>query len=126
MGKYSLGKGTVSINPKMSKDNLNLKASKANPLKNDMDKQLEQIKTSLNAIGNYMNTAAKKGVVKGTYADAFKGWAKKSKEQAAAAGRRKSTLSTKYSEATKEYTIKLLSDRIAQLEAKINSMNTSL
>lgn len=120
--KYSLGIGAIAINSKMSKDSLNLKASKANPIKNDMVKQLNTIKTSLTNIGNYMNTAAKKGVVKGSYAEAFKGWAKKSKEQASAANRRKTTLSKKYDEDVKQYSIRVLESRISQLEESIKSM----
>ena len=126
MGKYSLGKANITINSKMSKDELNLKSSKATPIKNDMVKQLETIKDSLNNIGNYMNTAAKKGVVKGSYAEAFKGWAKKSKEQSDAANKRKNSLSNKYNEDVKNYTIKLLSDRLSMLETKISQMSSEL
>lgn len=122
MGKYSLGTATTKMNAKMSKDELNLNAKKANPLEKDMEKQFDGIKSSLTAINKLLNKAVSKKVVKGGYADAFKGWAKKANAQATAAGARKKRLAAKYTEDVKNYTIKLLDNRIAELEKKIAGM----
>lgn len=122
MGKYSLGKATTKINSKMSKDSLNLDESKATPLKNSMMKQFDTIQKSLTNINSYMNKAVSKKVVTGSYANAFKGWAKKCNSQSAAAKKRRTALNTKYSEDVRNYTVKLLDQRIAELEAKINAL----
>jgi hypothetical protein len=125
MGKYSLGTATTKLNSNMSTDQLNLNTTKANPLEQDMEKQFDSIKSCLSNINTLLNKAVNKKVVKGSYATAFKGWARKCNSQATAAGNRKSALSTKYTEDVKNYTIKLLDSRIAALENKINSMSES-
>jgi len=122
MAKYSLGTATTKISSKVSKDTLYLNSSKANSIVSDMKTQFETISSSLSNINSLMNKAVNKKVVTGDYATAFKGWAKKAKSQATAATKRKSTLSSKYTEDTKNYTIKLLSDRISALESKIAKM----
>ena len=124
MAKYSLGTATTKIDAKMQKGEVYLDASKATALKNDMVKQFENLTASLNQIQTDLNKAVSKKVVKGSYADAFKGWGKKCKSQATAATQRKTTLSNKYNEDVKNFTIKLLSDRISRLESLIASMKS--
>lgn len=122
MAKYSLGTATTKISPNVKRDELNLVPSKANSLKADMIKQLDTITNSLKNINTLMNKAVNKKVVRGSYATAFKGWAKKCKSQATAAAKRKNTLNAKYEEDVKNFTIKVLEDRISALEQKINKM----
>jgi ribosomal protein S13 len=124
MAKYSLGTATTKIDAKMQKGEVYLDQAKATALKNDMVKQFENITASLNQIQTDLNKAVSKKVVKGSYADAFKGWGKKCKSQATAATKRKTTLSNKYNEDVKNFTIKLLSDRISRLESLISSMKS--
>ncbi len=123
MAKYSLGTATTKIHANVKKDELNLEAAKANALQQDMIKQFEAISTALKNINLLMNKAVNKKVVRGTYASAFSGWAKKCKSQASSADKRRTALKTKYSEDVKNYTIKLLSDRLSALEQKIAKMS---
>lgn len=123
MAKYSLGTATTKMSPNVKKDELYLDASKANPLKQDMVKQFEIVATSLANINSLLTKAVNKKVVTGQYATSFKGWAKKCKTQSTNAKKRKSTLDSKYNEDVKNYTIKILGDRITALEAKIAKMS---
>ena len=91
----------------------------------DIKKDKKEIKIEIDIIFQTdLNKAVSKKVVKGSYADAFKGWGKKCKSQATAATQRKTTLSNKYNEDVKNFTIKLLSDRISRLESLIASMKS--
>lgn len=123
MAKYSLGTATTKMSPNVKKDELYLDASKANPLKQDMVKQFEIVATSLANINSLLTKAVNKKVVTGQYAASFKGWAKKCKTQSTNAKKRKTTLDSKYNEDVKNYTIKILGDRITALEAKIAKMS---
>ncbi len=122
MAKYSLGTATTKIKPTVNKGELYLDPDNATRYEQDMAKQFTAIKTSLTNINTLMTKAVQQKIVKGSYADAFKGWAKKSKSQATAAGNRLNTLTSKFEADTKDYTIKLLDQRITQLENLVNSM----
>lgn len=122
MAKYSLGTAKTKIDAKMNKGEVYLDEDKATAIKNDMIKQFENITASLNQIKTDLNKAVSKKVVKGTYAAAFTGWGKKCGTQAAAATKRKTALNTKYNEDVKNFAMKLLSDRITQLENIIAKM----
>lgn len=122
MARYSLGTAKTKIDAKMSKGEVYLDENKATPIKEDMVKQFEVITKALNQIKTDLNKAVSKKVVKGSYAEAFKGWAKKCGSQASAATKRKTTLSTKYNEDVKNFAMRLLNDRITALEKIINQM----
>lgn len=123
MGKYSLGAATTEVQSTVSKDVLYLDPEKANALEADMITQLNGINKSLNNLYSSITKAVNKKIVTGDYASAFTGWGKKCKSQATAAQTKINTLKSKYDADVKDYTIKLLSDRITALEEKISTMN---
>ena len=119
MGKYNLGKSTTTVQNKITKDSFYLNESKCNTIVKDIDKQLDSISTSLHKITNVLNRTVSIGVVKGAKGTSFKAWAKKSKSQADNALKLKEKLDTKYSSDVRDYPIRVLNDRIAELERKI-------
>lgn len=123
MGKYSLGKSTTKMSTKLSKDELYLNEVKAEKVVKNILKELDGINDSLQKINIILNKSIKLGVVKGSKANTFKSWAKKCKGQANNALKLKEKVSTKYDKDAKDYPIKLLDDRIAELEKKIAAMS---
>ena len=90
---------------------------------NDVLLQDKYIQASLNCINTLMNQAVAGGAVSGSYADAFKGWAKKCSSQAITANDKIESLRNKYSADVKQYTMNLLDSRIAELEEQISSIS---
>ena len=126
MGKYNLGKSATKSQEKIVNEGIYLNEEKTNLLVKDINKQLDNIDNSLHKINILLNRATTLEMVKGTRATAFKGWAKKSKAQADNALRVKEKLEDKYNEDVKNYPIKLLDERIAELEKKIASMTANM
>ena len=123
MGKYNLGKSTKEVQNKIVKDKLSINESKAKPLVKDIDKQLDNISDSLHKINNILNRSVSIGLIKGSKGNSFKSWAKKSKGQADNAIKLKTRLDESFETDVREYPIKLLDQRIAELEKKIESMS---
>ena len=123
MGKYNLGKSTTKIQEKITKEGIYINEVKADPIIKNILKGLDDINTSLQKINITLNRSVNIGVVKGTKANTFKSWARKSKEQANNALKLKEKISTKYNKDVKDYPIKLLDERIAELEKKIAMMS---
>ncbi len=123
MGKYNLGTATTKIDNKMNKSSLYINTDKFIGIQEDMNNQLDNIRTSLISISSLMNNAVKNSVVSGSYADAFRGWAKKCSSQAKSVSERKKLLIEKYSSDIKKYTMDLLDSRIAELESQISSLS---
>ena len=123
MGKYNLGKSTKEVQNKIVKDKLSINESKAKPLVKDIDKQLDNISDSLHKINNILNRSVSIGLIKGSKGNSFKSWAKKSKAQADNAIKLKTRLDESFETDVREYPIKLLDQRIAELEKKIESMS---
>ena len=123
MGKYNLGKSTTKIQEKITKEGIYINEVKADPIIKNILKELDGISTSLQKINITLNRSVNIGVVKGTKANTFKSWARKSKEQANNALKLKEKISTKYNKDVKDYPIKLLDERIAELEKKIAMMS---
>lgn len=123
MGRYNLGKSTTEIQNKIVKDKLSINETKAKPLVNDINKQLDNISDSLHKINNTLNRSVSIGLIKGSKGNSFKSWAKKSKAQADNALKLKGRLNESFDSDIREYPIKLLDQRIAELEKKIESMN---
>ena len=123
MGKYNLGKSTTKIQEKITKEGIYINEVKADPIIKNILKELDDINTSLQKINITLNRSVNIGVVKGTKANTFKSWARKSKEQANNALKLKEKISTKYNKDVKDYPIKLLDERIAELEKKIAMMS---
>lgn len=118
----NLGEAVTPISPNVKKDELYLDTVKATNIESDMVEQLKTVQNSLANINKLMKKAVSQKVVKGSYATAFKAWAKKSNSQAKNAGLSVQDLQAKFEADVKDYTIKVLSDRIAALEARINQM----
>lgn len=123
MGKYNLGKSTIRVGSKLTKDELYLNEVKADPIIKNIIKELDEVNNSLQRINIVLNRSIKVAAVKGSKANTFKAWARKSKEQANNALKLKEKVSTKYNKDAKDYPIKLLDDRIAELERKIAEMS---
>lgn len=122
MGKYNLGKSTTRMGTKLTKGELYLNEVKTEPIIKNILKELDGISVSLQKINIILNRSAKIGAVKGNKASTFKAWGRKSKSQADSALKLKEKVSTKYNKDVKDYPIKLLDDRIAELEKKIAAM----
>ena len=123
MGKYNLGEATTLLNNNMDENKLFVDSSLSRPLIDDIETQLDNIQASLNCINTLMNQAVAGGAVSGSYADAFKGWAKKCSSQAITANDKIESLRNKYSADVKQYTMNLLDSRIAELEEQISSIS---
>lgn len=123
MGKYNLGKSTTSVSPLLSKTNLYVNESRANSIVKDINNQLDDMRNSLLNINIILNKSVKGKYVKGSRANSFKGWAKKCKSQADNSLKIKDKLNTKYEEDVRKYPIKLLDERIAELEKKIADLS---
>lgn len=122
MGKYNLGIASSALRNEVDKKNLYVNDAKAKNIEKDMEKQLDVIRTSLFNIHTLLNQAVNKKYVVGSRAQVFRGWAKKSKSQSLSAKRLMESLNDKYFDDVKNYPIKLLDDRIAELEKRIASM----
>ncbi len=122
MGKYNLGPVSTEVNHSINKNSLFVNEAKANPVEKDMEEQLEIIRCSFIKIQELLNRTVNLGLVKGTRAEVFRGWAKKAKSQAMSAEKLRNTLTEKYAEDVKNYPIQMLDNRIAELERKISSL----
>ena len=122
MGKYNLGEATTLISDKMSDIELYVDSASARVLQEDIERQLDLIQSSLSTINTLMNQAVAGGAVDGSYAEAFKGWAKKCSSQAITAKEKNDAFKYKYSNDVKQYTMNLLDSRIAELENQIASI----
>ena len=119
MGKYNLGKSTTKMGTKLTKEDIYLNEVKADPIIKNILKELDGVSASLQNINILLNRSVKVAGIKGNKAITFKSWARKSKAQANNALKIKDKVTTKYNKDVKDYPIKLLDDRIAELEKKI-------
>ena len=122
MGKFNLGEATTLINDNMSDVELYVDSTSARALQEDIDRQLDYIHDSLNSINTLMNQAVAGGAVDGSYAEAFKGWAKKCSSQAITAKEKRDAFRYTFSNDVRQYTMNLLDSRIAELEDQIASI----
>lgn len=125
MGKYNLGKSTTKIQEKITKEGIYINEAKADSIIKNVLKELDGINTSLQKINITLNRSVNLGIVKGNKANTFKSWAKKSKSQANNALKLEEKVTTKYNKDVKDYPIKLLDERIAELEKKIAMMSNN-
>ena len=123
MGKYNLGKSITKMDQRLVKEGIYINEVKADPIVRNILKELDDVSVSLQKINIILNRSVNIGVVKGNKANTFKAWARKGKEQANNALKVKEKLSTKYDKDVRDYPIKLLDDRIAELEKKIAMMS---
>ncbi|MBQ9018822.1 MAG: hypothetical protein IJ097_00740 [Bacilli bacterium] len=123
MGKYNLGKSNIVVQNKVNKEELFVNEVKADVIVKDINRQLDGISNSLHKINNILNRTVKIELVKGSKANTFKSWAKKAKSQSDNSIKLKEKFNSKYEQDVKDYPIKLLDERIAELERKIANMS---
>ncbi len=122
MGKFNLGSVSTEVGHKINRHHLFINEPKANPIEKDMEAQFDTIHSSLIHIQELLNRSVNLGVASGKRAEVFRSWAKKAKSQATNAEKMKASLVDKYSADLKNYPIRMLDDRIAELEKKIAGM----
>lgn len=123
MGKYNLGENNTGLSDQIIRTHMYLNEKKSNKLVDSIEEQLDDIRKSLLHIQLLLNQSAKTEMVKGKRAEAFKGWAKKSKSQANQVEKLKEKLVKTYQDDVHNYPLQLLDDRIAELEKRIASMS---
>lgn len=119
MKKYDLGKPTVALNSNMKLKNVYVNSTKADLIIKDIEKQFDAITKSLNKIDTIMNKCVYKKTVKNEDCEAFLGWARVCEREAHDVVEIKKDFKYAYNDDVKNYTIKLLDDRIAALEKSI-------
>ena len=122
MGKYNLGSSITDINRVVNKEDLYINDSKARAIEKDILKQLDIIRVSLMKSNEILNKTINKKIIKGSRVDVFKGWSKKAKAQSMASEKLKCFLKDSYEMDLRNYPIKLLDERIAELEKKISDL----
>ena len=106
-----------------TKDNLYLDSDKAKPLKDDIVKQLDIVITKFNALNKATKTLVDKKYVRGDIRKTLNNAGKKIGKQATYATNKKKEIVSSYEADVKDYTIKMLSDRLTALEQKIAQMS---
>ncbi len=119
MKKYDLGKSIVSLNNNMKLKGIYVNSTKADLIIKDMDKQFSAITKSLEKINTIMNKCVYKKTVKSEDGEAFLGWARVCEKESSNVSEIKKDFKYAYNDDVKNYTIKLLDDRIAALEKSI-------
>ena len=122
MGKYNLGMSSSEVANFFDKKNLYVDNKKAKVMVDDVVKQLDIINSSLSKVSALLFESVSLKYVKCSRATAFTGWARKAKSQAAASLKLSNNVHTKLEDDIRDYPIKLLDDRIAELERKIASL----
>ena len=119
MSKFNLGKRTTAVLKTVNQNTFYLDTTKATSCKNSIARDLDNVVNDLGNIHKLLNKCCKNNVVSGAYKTQIEGWSTKANKQSGYAKDWKDKLSSKFNADTKEYTIKLLTDRIAALEKKI-------
>lgn len=106
----------------LDKNNLFVNDVKLTSLSKDMQRQLDVIHLSLSNINVNLNKLINQKVFKGNKAETLKGLSKKAKSQAGAAVKLKKTLVDDVNSDLQLYPLKVLDERISELEKKISSL----
>lgn len=122
MSKFDLGKGTTTIF-NIEKGNLYINGTKFKNIDKNLEKDLDVMRSSLMNISSLLNRVVKMDCVKGKRVDIYKGWAKVSKSQALAAEKLKFSYNEKYKEDLQNYILKILDDRISDIEKRIDALS---
>lgn len=123
MKKFDLGKVTVSLNENMKNKTVYVNSTKADLIIKDIGKQFDVITKSLDKINTIMNKCVYKKSVKKEDTENFLGWAKFCEKEIEPLEEFKKDFIYAYKDDVKNYTIKLLDDRIAALEKTIAEMD---
>lgn len=119
MKKYDLGKPSVSLNDNMKLKIVYVNSTKADLIIKDIEKQFDTITKSLDKIDTIMNKCVYKKTVKNEDCEAFLGWARVCEKESVNIVDVKKDFKYAYNDDVKNYTIKLLDERIAALEKSI-------
>lgn len=119
MKKYNLGRPIVTLNNNMKLKNVYVNSTKADLIVKDIEKQFDAITKSLNKIDTILNKCVYKKIVKNEQCEAFLGWGRTCAKEAAIIQETKKDFKYAFNDDVKNYTIKLLDDRIAALEKSI-------
>ncbi len=119
--KFDLGDSTAEV-VRIKKDILYVNSSKAPALEKDIEKQLDVLRSSFLKANELLNRVVSKKAVKGNRLEVYRGWARKAKTQSQAAEKLRNTISDKFTDDLYQYPIKLLDDRIIELEKKMDSI----
>lgn len=119
MKRYNLGKPTVTLNNNMKLKNVYVNSTKADLIIKDIEKQIDVIAKTLNKIDTIMNKCVYKKTVKSEDCEAFLGWSRVCEKEAYNIIEIKKDFKYAYNDDVKNYTIKLLDERIAALEKSI-------
>lgn len=119
MGKYSLGKNTHVVSNNLNKDTLYIDEKKVMKYIDDMGIQLDILKKSFSKVQMLINKSVNMKYVTGKRGIAFKNWAKKAKSQSNQADKIKMNLNESVCNDLSTYPLKMLDERIAELEKKI-------
>ncbi len=119
--KFNLGDSTTEV-VGIKKDILYVNSSKAPALEKDLEKQLDILRSSFLKVNELLNKVVNKKTIKGNRSEVYKGWARKAKAQSQASEKLRDTLSDKFTDDLYQYPIKLLDDRIIELEKKMDSI----
>lgn len=119
MGKYSLGKSNSVINEQMTKDNLFIDEKRCSKLEQSINKNLELVEQSMLSIEKLLNKSLSSGAVSSSRIKIFKSWSRKCKSQANSSNRLREKIENSYEADINYYPIKVLEDKINNLEEKI-------
>ena len=123
MKKFDLGKPTVTLNENMKNKHVYVNSTKADLVIKDIGKQFDIINKSLYKINSVMNKCVYKKSVRNEDVENFLGWARLCEKEALTLNEIKKDFVYAYKDDVKNYTIKLLDDRIAALEKTIADMD---
>ena len=122
MSKFDLGNGTTTIF-NIEKGNLYINSAKFKNVDKNIETELDTMRASLMNICALLNKVVKMDCVKGKRVDIYKGWAKVSKSQALACEKLKCNYNEKYKEDLQNYILKMLDDRISDIEKRIDALS---
>ena len=123
MRKYKLGKPIVTLNNNMKHKNVYVNSTKADLIIKDIEKQFDAITKSLDKIDTILNKCVYKKAIQNEECEAFLGWGRTCMFEARDAQETKKDFKYAYNDDVKNYTIKLLDERIAALEKSIAELD---
>ena len=123
MEKNECGLVIKKIEKKVDKSEVYINEKKAKSIISDISEQLDIIEISLNSISDIISKSIELGVASKSKSEAFKELKKKVKFQANATSKLNQLLSKDYNEDLRNYPLKLLNDRIAEIEKRLAELS---
>ena len=122
MSEFDVNKKSNSI-LNIDKNCLFINSDKMKTIDKNMENDLDKMRSSLIQINSLLNKMVKYDSVKGKRKEVFKKWAKVSKSQALSSEKLKLNLNEKYKEDLQKYILKLLDERISDIERRIDLLS---